>query len=461
MKLKTSNLPFVLVFISSLIPMACSLFNIPSIVTTPGLIFAAWGLSCLSLRDGRAVILSKHSAWAAFLAFLLLINIVTDRGFVILAAGGYILIFTFIFYDQLLTGVGASAQTIVSGISFLYKFYIMGMLVETVVIVLGKQPLLAELFNSVSSWKYKTYNPADVAHLIGLFSWEAGGLNSVLLGSQIAGMLSLFAFIWFIGTKYSGLGEIKVERSKLWSALSFAVLLIALNNTVFMMLVLAVIIYYLFIKQKQKLMFLIVMGLLFVSLYFLAAQGVLFGRTFSADNLVSANDVRGFSNGKELVGATRTELSLYIYFQPVLIWLSQDWLSKMIGVGAQYFRTTALDIPTDFGFFVDVVLKAGLIWAIIFVVTLLVICVPSLKLPKSGSAAQQQWARLRSINALISLLWLFSTLHYNQAMQNPPAIMLFALHLALVLYCDRRYRSLACNHEGKNCGQAGEGVRAI
>lgn len=384
--------------------------------------------------------------WSIYILFIIfMIQIITGRGFTILGSGGYVLIYAYVFQDLFLTGAGPSVKRIVHGITFIYKFFIVGMIIEFIIIILGKQSLLAELFYSTVAPNYKTYNQADVARFLGFFQ-ESGGLNSVLIGSQIAGMLSLFAAIWFMYIKMSGISVSKKDRYNLWFIISFLMLILTINGTVFLLLCLAIIIHVLFIHKKHRILSLCVISLAFVGFYFLASAGYFLPRIFG-DTLISSNpgqlkELEDFGGHSELVFLTTWEFYIYIYTLPVVNFISSGLVNILIGVGAQYFRTTTDYVSGDFGFGYSM-LASGLIWMVTLVAALFITCFTALRLVASGSNDQKLWSVLGSINGLITLLWLFSTVHYNQAFANPGGMMLFALHIALTAYCRKRYSSIS------------------
>jgi hypothetical protein len=77
-------------------------------------------------------------------------------------------------------------------------------------------------------------------------------------------------------------------------------------------------------------------------------------------------------------------------------------------------------------------------------IALCVSCIPALKKVEIGSKDWQLWSMLGAINALITLLWLTSTIHYNQAFSNPGGMTIFALHFAATLYCRSQAKLSKC-----------------
>jgi len=446
--------------------MAGALLSVPVYNIPAGLVLGTIALTFFQTRKALTVN-TFWITWAMFsLSCLLMVHVLTGRGFAILASGGYVLAFTFVFYALFSVGPGISMISIVRGISFLYKFYLFGMIIETIIILLGKQPLLVKLFSSTQTPGYKAYNSADVARFFGLMQ-DAGGLNSVLLGSQIAGMLSLFATIWFIGIRNTRINKSLKDGSSLWIILSFLIFLISANGTTLLLFTLGIVIYGVFICRKHRFLSLSIISLSLVGWYLAISSGYLLTRIF-ADSLypLSPDEAEIMSNYRildEVSGLTQRGYYMYMFFRPVELWLSGNWVDKLIGVGAQYLIDDSVFVPGDFGFGITV-FTSGFVWILLFVATVFRMCIPALRLAASGPNERQVWSALGSINALIALLWLFSNVHYNQAVANPGGMMLFALHFALTTYCRKRFReypdSAVIRRRVAPCSKDQPGVRA-
>jgi len=443
---KVSRVPFLIVFLSSLMPVAGSLLDTSMYHVPVGLTVVALFISVTRPQNNINFVFHKKLPWVILVIFsVLTIAWLTGRGFVILGAGGYVLICVSVYYHFFRTESGMSVKTIVWWVSLLYKFFMTGMLIELFIIMAGHEAFLGQLFHSEAASGYKMYNHAYILRLLGL-SPDEGGLNSILLGSQIAGMLSLFSTIWFLGIRHFCSKGVQVNRNKFWIILSIGMLLVSMTGTVLVLILLAFIVYYFLIKAKHLILYLIVMGLCSIGVYLLISHNILFGRIFTQENILYAPGVQLLSSH----GVTESEMGYYsmldyytfAFFNPVYIWLSLDWVNQAIGVGAQYMLNSQTYIGGDFGFATDVLLKTGIVWAVVFVTSVLVICLPVLKNVVWGNGDQRVWSGLAATFALISLLFLFSTFHYDQALGNPGGVALFALHLALTMYCQGRSKTL-------------------
>ena len=147
----------------------------------------------------------------------------------------------------------------------------------------------------------------------------------------------------------------------------------------------------------------------------------------------------------QVTGLSFFDYYVFQFLTPVTFWQSLDWIRKLLGVGVEFFLDGNEYVSGDFGFATDVLLKTGLVWAVIFVVAVVLLCIPARRAhQRPTSELDDIWANLRAINAVIAIGMLLSTIHYNQALANPGGIPLFGLHLALAAYCDsRRARPIA------------------
>lgn len=447
--MKIADIPFAIAFLSSLCPLLGALFNINVYHFSAALV---GGAAILVLVKYCHVIVIKNSViiFAASAMFaILMIQLMTGRGFVTLAAGGYVIIFTLVFSTMLSSGQGCTQTMILHRIGLLYKFFLVGMVIEFVLLIMGLQPDLTALLSAENSPGYKHYNPQDVLRFFGLMENE-GGLNSILLGSQIAGMLSLFSAIWFGGIRISRIQSLAPPHSGFWLALSVLIYAISINGTNLLLLAIAGSIYAFFVNKKHRIKLLSLVLLSLIAVYSAIVNEVIFSR-ITNQNIVALSSsslefYRQYGILNEVQGLTTIEYYFYQFYSPISHWLTEDWADKLIGVGAQFFLEGRYFVGSDFGFGISM-LASGALWISIFSVAVLWICIPALRVDANGPNDKQLWSILGASNALITLLWLASTVHYIPAFVNPGGVALFALHFSLTIYC--RYRSVAIpRHRG-------------
>jgi hypothetical protein len=439
-------LPFILVLLASLLPVTGAYIN-RSLYDVPALLTALTYAVTLFLLPVRQIRMPDHEGVIlalSVLAVLLTIQVLSGRGFVVLAAGGYVLIFAVAMVVLFASGPGISLQSVVRGTSFLYQFFLLGLVLETIIIAMGGQPRLAAILLSSNSPNYKISNSADFLRAIGLMQ-QAGGLNSILLGSQIAGMLSLFSSLWFMGIRALRSSGLAVGHTGFWIALSLLFFLMTINGLNCILFAAACAIYvFLSGKLRVERRFLFA-GLILAGaaiLYLLISNDLLFQRIFNGDPVhLQPNDIKLYENYGllgDVEDMTTMQYYMHEFSSPLVRWLHQNWANELLGVGAQYFLEAREYVAGDFGFAIGV-LSAGLLWGLIFVATLFGTCLPALRQVARGPQERRAWSMVASCNALISLLWLVSTLHYSQAFTNPGGMMFFALSFALTLYSRYRY----------------------
>ena len=434
--MKLRSLPFLYVLLSCLIPMVGAAMDLPTF-HAPVILIILFLLMAMSAENNSSMKAHKSHLWmVSALMTILAVQVITGRGFVILAAGGYVIILTFFFYSIFTSSSSVTSLSLIRGISTIYKFLLICMLIETVVVILGGQPLLVQLFQSSNSPGYKSYNQADIPRMLGLFQ-DYGGINSILMGSQIAGMLSLFATIWFISINKLPTTSGKSYTSTRWIFLSFLLLFITLNGTIVLLILIAVMLYLFKINQKHKLFYMVLFGLIAVAVFLLIQNGMLFDRIFSSsamvdlqDEDVQLNEIMG-GQGNSMIAA---QYYIAVFYLPIYYLFMLDLINLLIGIGGPTFLSEYSNVTGDFGFGTDVLLKSGLVWSIIFVLYLCFNCLPRIK-PVARFDSRKTLSVIGSTNALISLLWLVSTVHYNQALSNVGGIALFAMHLSVVFYC--------------------------
>jgi hypothetical protein len=394
-----------------------------------------------NLRPLRILGILEISTFILFA--LLIIQILTNKGFGILSAGGYVVLMIIIFLG-ILNNQAPNAETIIRWISLLFQLLLIGIGIELIFILTGRQSVLTGLFYSEVTTHYKNYNPADFMRFIGLAS-DSGGPNSILLGSQIAGMVCLFSTLWFFFIRY--LPNYCQNRKVIhfWLGVSIIFLLATMNGTAGLLTLLGFLIPYFLSKSKmQKINAFIFILLFLTTLVFLISQGYIFERIFSSEPASFSRETLDIFKRSGLEIETKDisviDFYLFIFFRPVDIWLNSDIFSQIFGSGNELFLNEDLYIGGDFGFGSEVLLKSGLLWAFTFTWVVLSICFSALFLPYKCQMVGNVWVGLSKINALIGFLWFTSLIHYTPAIQNAGGYSLFALSLALVIYC--KYRAL-------------------
>lgn len=424
--------------------MAGALANVATLHLAAAFVVGCWLVSVLSATDLTRLAMPRYQLVLVLLMFgLLLVQASTGRGFVVLIAGFYLLLLSFVFYQMLKAGGGTSLAKIVRSISFLQKFFLIGLIIEFVIIVAGGQPFLREVFFTTEALSYRLTVPADIPRMLGIFDGQ-GGLNSLLLGPQISGMLALYALVWFVGIQRLNTGYSLEKHLWLWISIAVLMFLMCVNGTVAVLAMLAILMYALFVNRRMLLPAAVVFIVLVAILSVLITNNLLFERIFSGGRVfMPEGHIEKAPEYLQIQGAETLDFYIFAFSLPFTIYNFIGLEDILLGVGAEAAQNDFKFLGADVGFFVDVVAKSGAVWALFFVTTMIYICFPALQLPKrkKGDEESIRWRTLASVNAFLGILWIASTAHYNQALNNSGGVMVFALHLAVVMYARRRAKA--------------------
>lgn len=438
--IKVKNLPFFILSVSILIPMMGAALNL-NVFHAPFFILLFSIFTIFSSKNELPSIRIDFILISfVILLLLLFIQVFTQRGFATLAMGGYVMIFAFAFNGLSFKGSELTFKEIIRPISFVYQIILLGMSIEFVLIIMGMQQDLADIFQYGRG--YKTYNGASLLRYFGFF-YNSGGLNSILLGSQIAGMVSLFSIIWFIAVIQINKYEKIIKYPMSWLFLSIFLFAITSGGTSFLLSISAICVYVLIVIKKNKPLAWFLLFMLMGLLYYLIAKGYMFSQ-FHDMRPVHLQDAeveffQKYGLLYEVTQLNKLEFYIYNFIAPVKQWLLLGYTDKLIGVGGRLAIENRVFIGGDFGFAASS-LASGLFFSIIFVLTIFSYCLKSLVLSDNCNQEQSYWRILAVVNALVSILWLFSTIHYNQAFENPAGYVFFGLSLALSKYCRERFK---------------------
>ncbi len=439
--MKLNEAPIGIVFLASLCPILGALVNVKPF-HIPALLVGLVYLHKFDRLKHTPSYLIKFFAPA--LAILLIFQLLTERGFGILANGGYVLIFAIVFVACFKTSGGISLTVIIRGITYLYKFFMASLFLELFIVLIGFQSNIASLIRSTDAGGYKDYNGADVLQKLGFL--DISGLNSILLGSQIAVMLSLFSIIWFIMLNKCMKKSKISQNSSLWMNLSFFNFIITINLTGAILAALACITYVIGFNKKFSFFKLILTSIVLGGIAIFIDYIGLFNRIFRTDNLVINHlgplDELSESGVDMLALATMSARDYYFYVHalPINNWLNEEIIDKLFGVTRESILSLKIYRTGDFAL-AEILYTSGLVWFMVFIMFILYPCISTLKLFRISSGTDQDhriWTIFGAVNALISFLFLASLIHYPQATSNPGVIPLFSIHIALVVYSKMR-----------------------
>jgi len=122
------------------------------------------------------------------------------------------------------------------------------------------------------------------------------------------------------------------------------------------------------------------------------------------------------------------------------VWLSLDWVIMLLGTGVNYNELITAYVSADNAFTYAVLMKTGLFGASLFLAGIWVACYKPLTIiKKTKNRIIHNWSRLSVLFSIYSVLFLVSTVHYYQAIENPGVYPLFSLIISLSIYCKHKW----------------------
>jgi hypothetical protein len=423
------NVPYFIILLASALPIVSAVFDSKLLTFLPdilALLFYFLFLSCYPQRAGR---LNIYVALVlVLLAFHICIGVLTGRG---IGSGGIVSVFvlTFIFSKFLETGSINAARDITRQISVIYIVHVACIFFEMIALINGYQDVFAAISSNATGVIYKTYNSAALLKYIGFRG--VGGMNSLLLGSQIASMLVLYSVFWF-APLFKGRSFSK-DRIMPMFWFTFSILLFPFAATMtatFVFVLMVVMMIYMLpnsIVNRKAIWFLApVLSVLF--------SGVLTPLLFYRIN-----------NNRDIDIYINTFLASPKSFADLPL------LDQLIGYGADIRSAPISD--ADFGLGM-LTFQVGLLligMALICMLAIILLVIRAVKIERYNGTLNNPWAALASVNILCAVGWGASLIHYTQAVELGGRH-IFSLHLAVCLVSLIRLKSCMCtgNSVSKN-----------
>lgn len=420
-KKKTNIINFFTLSILCL-PIACSLLGIKSMELHLGV-----SLLCLYLiliQKKSVQIFLPKKLLLIFIVFitLLTLQVVSGRGFVILAAGGYVFIICLIFI-QVLCKTQSSQYFLVVIVNKALAFLLLLLAAELGCVLLDYQSCLIECIPD-----YKRKVSADFFAFMPLLA-GASGLNSILLGSQSAGMISVLGIIWFSGYQKKEKQKVFHLSKTFWLTLSYILFILTIGLTSTFLFILGVLTRYMGSFKKFFLCFAIAL-LSIVFLIIFESKIKLFQR-YSDNDFVSQTELENIKNNFGYMGPliTRQHATLIYFSASYFSWLKIKPLDKLIGVGKQPFINGDYTLGGDCAFLTGVLLKTGLIWTLTFISFIFLSLYKLRRTPISIMNHGALFHLNKKLFAMILILFC-SLVHYGPAIESIGFTYLFGIFLS-------------------------------
>jgi hypothetical protein len=427
--MKILNISLNLILFSTLTPILGSILDI-SFFNLPFLILVLI-TSIILLSNDYKFKIEYDLLFTTFLITIisLIFSVLFSRGFTILALGGYVILSSFLFQNIYLLHKKLAIKNILNFFNFFYKCFLIILAIEFFLVLNGYQEFLNFILDGKPS--YKNYNGFDVGRFFSSKFDYIGGLNSIFLGSQIAGTISLLSFIWFNTTKKLNFFYY-FKKFAFWKYLSLFFFIVTLNGTnFFLFLILLLFLVFNYFKNFiNKLFFLFILTLFFCLIFYLIENEIILSRIFNSRPInldQSAVTLHSNTNTLGIVSNfTTVEYYLYSFIRPVILWNEQSLFTKLIGSGNSIDGLNVF-VGGDFAYGA-MLLFSGFLFTFFFTVLILKSAYNLLILKHSNQFEEKFFQYF----SLVVILLFSSLVHYGQAITNSGIILFFAFHISIV-----------------------------
>lgn len=426
--MKISNIPFYLTLATSFTPIIgslldLSLFHLPFFL----LIFFT---SILLITRGYSFTIKIDILLFTFVTMIvsLLINLSLLRGYTILAMGGYVIFFAFLFQNFYFNNKHVDIKKFLKFFNFFYKSFLIILLIELVLIINGFQPFLAALLDGIPA--YKLHNSFDVGRFISSRFYEIGGMNSIFLGSQIAGTMCLISFVWFHNMEELNYFY-NFNQFRLWKYLALFLFVVSITGTNFLLfLILLTISSYKYFKRlSSKIFNTLLITTVIGGVYYLIENQIIYSRIYNTNLLrltVDQMEVHERTGTLEYaLNLSVFEYYIWSFFVPVKLWYEQNLISQLFGT-SDSIDGKKIFVGGDFAYG-TMLLFGGMLFTISY--TLLIFRFIYYFL--INKIANNFDVKILQYIVLAILVLFFSLIHWGQAITNPGIITFFALHIAI------------------------------
>lgn len=436
MSIRISSIPYAVVFMASLFPWLAAYFDSKLVALTPDMaLIVLFGLltAVAGVRIRR-----MHWAFEALLAVIVVHSIIAladGRG---IGSGGLVLLAAeiFVFY-QLLShgGEGVTERKVHRWVTRLYQLHLGFLVIELALILAGQlDALVAIAGHATEVAMYKTYNSAALLNYFGM-----KGLNSLLLGSQTASQLALFAMFWFLPYFKRPPAYFRGPAMLLWFVAALVMYPLVATMTANVLLV----------------MFAFLLLFVFKETTFsgLGGKGVI----FLVVALFAGEIYRMLSF--RINNPADVQIYLHAFTHLVENQMGMTTYKQMLGWGSNMAASPISDANFGLGmllFQVGFVFFSAFSLFFLFAYwSLRAVVKRARKYPQDLRAV----SLLAVMNGILAMGWLASLIHYTPAVELGGRHM-FALHVALTLFLIARIRHATSPlRKGEGCAPGGVSTR--
>ncbi len=394
---------------ASLIPWIAAYLNSKIVALSPDLAMIGLFVMMVLLRRVEMTMSLVSIVMILLIGSHFSIGILDGRG---IGSGGLVMVVleVFIFYKLLEASPNAVTPKVAARwVARIYKLHLLFLSFELVACLAGLRDFFVGIAGaSTVTTIYKTYNTAA---LLNYFDYP--GLNSLLLGSQSASQLVLFALYWFVTDRYRSIEGLHDRWNIIW--LSLALVMYPVNATMTSNALLAMLIFttLLFFRRSRKGVLIIALILSPLVLFFVEE----FIRLFLF-RILDEKDFQIYYSALEVPLRVYSEIGLY---------------RQLLGWGA--FIDEFLIEDTNFGLGTIAFQVGALITIACFacIATFWKRLVIASKNLEFGTPQTRLAANMSVVNGLLALAWFVSIVHYTTAIELGGRQIL-AFHAALALF---------------------------
>lgn len=434
--MRFSSIPYFIVLLASVLPLLSAAVNSRLLTYLPDILaIISYFVLLISCSEKSNTIGRYYAIIMLFLAAHVCVGVITGRG---IASGGMVSIFVVTFIFSKLLGNSRDVHdfsNITKQVSVVYILHVVFIFFEMMVRLSGYTDIFVMITaNATEVAKYKTYNSATLLRYIGFDNMS--GMNSMLLGSQIASQLTLYAVFWFAPI-YRGFyfSEDRISY-KFWFLFSLVMFPFVATMTATLVLVLLIMMHiYLLpnsVLYSRRVQFLVPVFVIIFS-----------------DILI-----------KLVAFRITTDAAIDIYMEAFLAaplgFIQLSLIDQLIGYGSDVANAPILE--ADFGLAM-LTYQVGLLLmgvAILCMFAIVLLVVRAVKLQRHYRIVDNPWTTLAAVNMICAVGWGASLVHYTQAVELGGRH-IFSFHLAICLISLSRLKNSTVisnsSHEMLKCYQ--------
>ena len=401
-----------LVLIFTFLPMVGAYYGGKIFVFLP-LIFSSIFMLILSVKKSKISIFYLSPKYYFIIILLALITLYQYLIGIGIPQGGVIILFiqVFIFYQILMLSKTTALQNFTNVIVTVYFVQIIYLYFELILRANGYEFIFLELFDKQHPFMkgFKDYNtaPKILTEIIGI-----RGLNSSMLGSQIASIFTLVSTILFLMLK-----QTYKDKKLFYNFLFFASLILYLLSMTQTSNVIIIIIIIFSLILRFKILF-------FKRNFFYTMLGLAAVFYIAISNGISFKQIIFFKT----YTSEDFEIYLNLFLNPLNEYLDLTIHEILFGIGrAQWIY----DASTDLGFFA-ILFRVGIIFFIIINLSLIIFIYDKYKYYKFLNKVNLEQSFFCLFNILAVIIYFFSLIHYTNVIELG-ARELFAFHIASLL----------------------------